>query len=266
MLIKLTDQCSMGCPHCMEDAREAGTMMDLSTFKRAVGFGMYLGTPAYILSGGEPTENPLLLEMCGWLSDVLRGTRYVFSIVSNGMWLNDPQKWQRIETIGKLPSFAGMQVYTNKKWYKEYDYVVSNIDEYKKFPRVVVDIDSHIFMQDLGRARWNSKAQKEISDNPHFMSCLNTALLARQSDDPTTFGMNQLMHKQFCKPSVDALGNVHMSESRLCPNIGNVIYDSFDIIWQNMRKFKPCGRCFLYKRFLESTRPDIVKARQILEL
>ena len=266
MLIKLTDQCSMGCPHCMEDARETGTMMDLNTFKRAVGFGMYLGTPAYILSGGEPTENPLLLDMCGCLSDILRGTFSTFSITSNGMWLKDPQKWDMMEKIGKLPSCAGIQVYTNKAWYKEYDFVVSNIDEYKKFPKVVVDIDSHIFMQDLGRARWNSKAQKEVSDNPHFMSCLNTALLARQSDDPTTFGMNQLMHKQFCKPSVDALGNVHMSESRLCPSVGRITRDSFDTIWQGMKKFKPCGKCRLYDKFLASDRPDIVKARQILEL
>ena len=256
----------MGCPHCMEDAREDGTMMDLSTFKRAVGFGMYLGTPAYILSGGEPTENPLLLEMCGWLNDVLRGTRYVFSIVSNGMWLKEPQKWQRIETIGKLPSCAGIQVYTNKKWYKEYDYVVEHKAEYENFPRVVVDIDSPIYMQDLGRAKWDHEAQMDVSNNPHFMSCLNTTLLARQSDVPTTFGMNQLMHKQFCKPSVDALGNVHMSESRLCPSVGRITRDSFDTIWQGMKKFKPCGKCRLYDKFLASDRPDIVKARQILEL
>lgn len=256
----------MGCPHCMEDAREAGAIMDLHTFKRAVGFGMYLGTPAYILSGGEPTENPCLLEMCGWLSDVLRGTRYVFSIVSNGMWLKEPQKWQRIETIGKLPSCAGIQVYTNKKWYKEYDYVVEHKAEYEKFPKIVVDIDSPIYMQDLGRAMWNHEAQMEVINNPHFMSCLNSALLAHQTDNPQIFGCLQFTTQMFCKPSVDALGNVHMSESRLCPNVGNVIYDSFDIIWKNMRKFKPCGRCFLYKKFLESDRPDIVKAKQILEL
>ena len=266
MLIKLTDQCSMGCPHCMEDARETGTMMNLRIFKRAVCFGMSIDTPAYILSGGEPTENPLLLEMCLWLNDKLRGGHSLFSITSNGMWLKDRQKWHIMEIIGELPSCVGIQVYTNKKWYKEYDYVVEHKAEYEKFPKVVVDIDSPIYMQDLGCAHFNLAAQEEVQNNPHFMSCLNSALLAHQTDKPQIFGCLQFTSQMFCKPSVDALGDVHMSESRLCPNVGNVIYDSFDIIWQNMRKFKPCGRCFLYKRFLESDRPDIVKARQILEL
>lgn len=266
MLIKLTDQCSMGCPHCMEDARETGAMMDLHTFKEAVQFGKYIGSPAFILSGGEPTENPLLLEMCGWLSDALRGSRSVFSIVSNGMWLKDPQKWQRIETIGKLPSCAGIQVYTNKKWYKEYDYVVEHKAEYENFPRVVVDIDSPIYMQDLGRAKWNHEAQMEVINNPHFMSCLNSALLAHQTDNPQIFGCLQFVNQQFCKPSVDAMGDVHMSEGRLCPSVGNVTRDRYAQIWQYMCEFKPCGGCFLYKKFLESTRPDIIKARRVLGL
>lgn len=272
MLIKLTDQCSMGCPHCMEDARETGNMMQLDTFKNAVQFGLRIGSMVFTLSGGEPTENPLLLEMCYHLNSQIKhpdsqikhiGT---FTIVSNGMWLKDQDKCERIKKICKISSFAGMQVYSNRRWYKEFDYVVAHRAEYEQYPHVIVNTESPIFMQDLGRARDNKEAQVEVDNNPYFMSCLNTALLARQTDNPRTFGVMQALHKQFCKPSVDAIGDVHMSESRLCPNVGNVIYDSFDIIWQNMRKFKPCGKCSLYNKFLESNRPDIIKARRVLGL
>ena len=272
MLIKLTDQCSMGCPHCMEDARETGNMMQLDTFKNAVQFGLRIGSMVFTLSGGEPTENPLLLEMCYHLNSQIKhpdsqikhiGT---FTIVSNGMWLKDQDKCKRIKKICKLSSFAGMQVYSNRRWYKEYDFVVSHRADYERYPHVIVDTESPIFMQDLGRARDNKEAQVEVNKNPFFMSYLNTALLARQTDNPRTFGVMQALHKQFCKPSVDCFGGVHMSESRLCPIVGNVNTNSFGDIYEKMQSFKPCGRCRQYKKFMESERPDIVKVRQILEL
>ena len=129
MLIKLTNRCSMMCPHCMEDAQETGLMMTLDTFKQAVRFGTYIGNCHFVLSGGEPTENKHITEMCEWME---LATGCNFSIVSNGMWLKDERKRQRIEWISRLHCYLCMQVYTNKQWYKDYDYVVSNKHEYKK--------------------------------------------------------------------------------------------------------------------------------------
>ena len=263
MLIKLTTQCSMMCPHCMEDAQEVGQMMTLDTFKQAVKFGTYIGDKHFALSGGEPTENEYIAEMCEWLE---RATGYNFTLVSNGMWLKDEIKRQRVKRIIRLCSCLGMQVYTNKQWYKDYDYVVSHKHEYEKYPRVIVDINNPIFMQDLGRAKTDPEAQKEVENNPHFMSCLNTALTAIQIADPQEFGISMMLHRQFCKPSVDCEGNVHMSESRLCPSVGNVNTDNFADIWQRMRVFRPCGQCKQYKKFMESPRADIAAARSILGL
>lgn len=75
-----------------------------------------------------------------------------------------------------------------------------------------------------------------------------------------------MTHRQFCKPSVDCEGNVHMSESRLCPSVGNVNTDSFADIWQRMREFRPCGHCKQYRKFTESPRADIAAARAVMGL
>lgn len=261
MLIKLTSKCSMMCPHCMEDAQETGQVMTQETFRQAVKFGAYIGSGHFVLSGGEPTENEHIAEMCNYLD---KATDSTFTIVSNGMWLKNEEKRNVVEYITELENYLGMQVYTNKQWYKDYDYVVSHKRAYEQYRKVIVDIDSPIFMQDLGRARSNPKAQREMEQNPYFMSCLNTSLYAIQIANPTSFGVTMSLHRHFCKPSVDCEGNVHMSESRLCPAVGNVNTDSFADIWQRMRTFRPCGQCRQYKKFMESTRPDIAAARALM--
>jgi MoaA/NifB/PqqE/SkfB family radical SAM enzyme len=157
-----------------------------------------------------------------------------------------------------------MQVYTHRQWYKDYDYVVSHRSDYEQYRKVIVDIDAVIYMQDLGRAKTNPDAQREVERNPHFMSCLNATLVAIQKADPQEFGITMMLHHQFCKPSVDCEGNVHLSESRLCPSVGNVTTDSFADIWSRMRRFRPCGQCAGCRRFMESQRPDIARARQMI--
>ena len=261
MLIKLTSKCTMMCPHCMEDAQPEGLMMTLDTFKQAVKFGTYIGNRHFVLSGGEPTENAHITEMCEWL-DMATGCN--FTIVSNGMWLKDETKRQRVDWITRLHHYFGMQVYTNRQWYRDYDYVVSHRHEYEQYRKVIVDIDDTIFMLDIGRARTNPEAQREVERNPHFMSCLNTTLSAIQIAEPQMFGITMMLHNQSCKPSVDCEGNVHMSESRLCPSVGNVNTDNFADIWQRMRAFRPCGHCKQYRKFMESPRPDIAAARRVM--
>ena len=159
-----------------------------------------------------------------------------------------------------------MQVYTNRQWYRDYDYVVSHRHEYEQYRKITVNIDDTIFMQDLGRARTNPEAQREVERNPHFMSCLNATLTAIQIADPQMFGITMMLRRQFCKPSVDCEGNVHMSESRLCPSVGNVNTDNFADIWQRMRAFKPCGKCHQYQTFINSDTQKAVLAKQIIGL
>lgn len=138
--------------------------------------------------------------------------------------------------------------------------------EYEKYRGVTVDIDSPIYMQDLGRAHNDNDAQAEVGKNPYHMSCLNPVLSAIQATLPLQVCESLEERRQLCKPSVDCEGNVHLSESRLCPSVGNVMKDDTYMIFEMMREFRPCGACRQYQRFKESTRPDIVVARKILGL
>ncbi len=259
MLIQVTNKCFMGCEHCMEDSRPEGKEMSPETFRKVLGFAQDIGNRIFTISGGEPTEHS---DLYGLLSLIPEG--FAFTICSNGMWLKDEAKRDMFERITELPGYAGTQVYTNKAWYREYDWVVEHKSEYETFKGVMVDIDAHIWMQDLGRARNSERAQEEVEKNPYYMSCCNTTLMARQISDPVQFSLMLNGAGHFCKPLVDPEGNIHISESRLCPTAGNVTTETSQEIWEKMRKFKPCLSCKGGKRFLESRDPKMIVVRRII--
>ena len=55
-----------------------------------------------------------------------------------------------------------------------------------------------------------------------------------------------------------------LSESWLCPSVGNVNTDPFESIWLKMRQFRPCGGCLGCKRYLTEDTPKMVAARRLL--
>lgn len=259
MLIQITNRCHEGCPHCMQDSNPNGGMMDFSTFKKALQFGEFLGCPVYIISGGEPTEHPQFLEFCHYIDKFISKSkvRAAFSITSNGMWF--PDKAEMIGRLSKLHNYAGMQVYTNLKWYKDADFIINH----RADPKCEVDTTDIRGMQDLGRAKQCPNAQDEVATNPYHMSCLNAHLLFRQvSPAHRLHGLYSL--NTMCKPLVDYKGNIHLSESWLCPSFGNVNTDLMMNIFNQLRTARPCYRCSLGKKFLESAKPNIAMAREIL--
>lgn len=265
MLIKFTNTCTVGCEHCMEmSIPNSGEDIAFGTFKAAVEFGVSLGIHVFVFSGGEPTEHPKFDQFCQWFENQFRGSGRLFTVCSNGMWLKDPDKTKRVCKVLSMVTCAGMQVYTNKQWYREYDFVVRNKETYERLnSKVYVTIDSPIQMQDLGRARLSNRAQKEVLENTHYMSCLNSTLMAKQLP-MEQFGLNADLRGKYCTPSVDANGFVHMSESRTCPFVGNVLKDSHERLYERMQRSKPCGGCAGYHRFIESTDSLLVKAKIVL--
>lgn len=265
MLLQLTNKCYEGCPHCLQDAQPDGPEMSLDVFRKSLEFGEFLGTQIYVLSGGEPTEHSNFHSFCLELNDFLYDKNALFCITSNGLWIEDKEKCDMIEQITSLDRFGGMQVFTSKKWYKDYDYVVAHRKNYEKF-RLTYLSEESIAMKDLGRARENKEAQEECDKSQHFMSCLNTSLVCRQIVFPSHFGRFAITHKLMCHPLVDIKGNIHLSESWLCPSVGNIVNDNYIMIWKNMVKFTPCLKCKDSQRFLKSERNDIKQARELLNV
>lgn len=265
MLIQITNKCHEGCRHCMQHSNPNGEHMDFATFKQAVKFGAFLGSFAFIISGGEPTEHPQFSGFCMYLDKFISQNNMKAEVViaSNGTWF--PDKKKIMERLLKLRSFAGMQVYTNPKWYKSSDFILQHKNEIEAIPGIAVETADIISMQDLGRAKTSAEAQAEVALNKHYMSCLNGHLLFKQVS--VTHKLEGLIRPELmCKPMVDFKGEVHLSESWLCPSFGNVNSHSPLELFNNLKASKPCCECFLGRKFLASQDAKIVAARKLLQL
>ena len=95
MLIKITNYCSMGCSHCMEDSTVAGEHMTRETFLAALELTTRLEASAWrqgipkrlLISGGEATEHPDI----EWFLVTARAAGYHRLLITNGMWLDNPE-------------------------------------------------------------------------------------------------------------------------------------------------------------------------------
>lgn len=238
--------------------------MDSSTFMKALTFAKDNGEVHIVISGGEPTEHPQLVDFCREIDK----THLRFSITSNGMWLGDSIKEHDIEQVSTLRSFMGGQVYSNPKWYRLHDEISRRFEDAKgKWTSMgwffdTTDIRS---MSDIGRARNNDKARAECYASKFHNMCLTACVTAAQVSSLSDFFHMMLMQHKFCTPLVDYKGDIHMSESCLCPSIGcNVNTHTASQIWGAMKLFRPCGGCTPCKRFLVENTPKMVMARKLL--
>lgn len=272
----------MGCPHCLQDAKIGDYHMSDETFRNTLQFGLYLGTLRYNISGGEPTSHPKFRELMEILIDFLKPLNYPmrgilssiikqpypsFTIESNGEFIRDKVLVDFIKKLIKQPKMEHIQVCSIKGLYKNYDFISKYKTKILKLsPKVYVHTDGIRAMRDLGRAAVNEEYRKQAEDSKWFMNCLNSTLIAKQCESPEVYSYQTFIHDQTCKPLVDYLGYVHMSESMWCNNVGNVNTDNFSDIWNNMRNFKPCGKCSGYKKFMNSDKPNIVMSKNIIGL
>lgn len=263
MLLMITNRCNEGCPHCLQCSNPQGGMMEERTFIKAVKFLDFLGGKTILLSGGEPTLHPLFYEFCKRLNF---DYKVPFCICSNGTWYDDEKIVNQVKRISSFEYFTGMQVYSNKLFYKDYEEIKARAGFFKSLGKgILFDENPIIAMKDLGRARNCDTAQRMSEESGYFQSCLNSSLMAKQAKHPSVFCRTfERVRMQFCHPMVDINGDVHLSESWLCQSCGNIIEDGFATIWTNMVNYQPCGGCKDYQRFRRSMRPDIIKAQEIL--
>lgn len=228
-------------------------------------FYRFLNPHILVISGGEPTTHPDFAIICEYFAS--KGIP--FAITSNGSWVFNGEERKQFEHVVRLPNFVGAQIYTDKRFYKSYNKIKEHKEYFESLPHVVFeDTNLGMAMQDLGRAKIYEPAQKIIDEQNHTMSCVNCTLIARQSKNIDSFrkNMRQALNRVFCKPLVDVNGNVHMSESWLCPSVGNVKDDYMMDIFKNMQQFNPCMRCKNADKFMKSNNPQHIAGRKVLGL
>lgn len=281
MLIQITNNCDMGCPHCMQDSKVGQFHMTDETFMNTIRFGKFLGNYRYNISGGEPTSHPRFrefieilisnlqsekLRLPEMLSDIILQRYPSFTVESNGSFIENEEIFDFLVKTLKNERMEYLQVCSVKGLYKNFDLIKKNIQKLNQMHGTKVGVCTAGIrsMKDLGRAATNEKYKKQAEEDKHYMSCINGCLAAKQINNPKDYSLALLVSEQSCKPFVDWKGNVHVSESITCPSVGNVNTDNFYDIWKGIRKFKPCGRCSGYKKFINSNEPKIVTSKKII--
>lgn len=264
MLFQITNTCHEVCPHCMDCSKPGEPHASLDLLPYVANFYRFIQAPILVISGGEPTTHPDFVKICEYFAFA---GGIGFTIVSNGTWVFDEGKRKEFEHVIRLPNFVGAQIYTDKRFYRSYEQVKAHKDYFESLKGVVFeDTNMQMGMMDLGRARDYDVAQQIIDEQNHAMNCVNSALIARQSKTIEAFrkSLRMALNRMFCKPLIDVNGNVHMSESWLCPSVGNVKDDYMLTIFKNMQAFKPCMKCRNAQKFRVSTNPQHVLAREVL--
>ncbi len=240
----ITNRCQMGCPHCMQDARPDGRLMTDETIEQVLDFCREARPLVVSVTGGEPTEHPRWAEMTRELLQIKPVA--LVSVLTNGAWIeDDKQRLKMAKLIREAKGRMKVQVYSHPKYYQDHEWTVAHKARFRSIG-VIPDFESPIFMQDLGRARKNCQEEARESDN--VPSCINSHLIARQAHSFDKFFSMCLQAAKFCRPLVDPDGNIHMSESWLCPAVAHVS-DGATEAFRKMRASRPCGGCQLYKNF-----------------
>ena len=246
MIIKITEKCSMGCSHCMNNALPTGKHMDFNTFKDAIRFQKQYGGAFCIISGGEPGEHPEFLDFLKYALLNLPGV--FITVTTNGVWMAD-----KYNTIANL-----YDVYDKNLWFQ-----VTTVDEYYptkinldnpvySIPNVIVckEIEN---MYGQGRALTN-----HLEYHNKCSRCMNVRLVAHQLNthrlDVITSSLT--IKGFFCTPHISITGDIKLGESDLCPVCSN-IYKTEEEIVDDILNFH-CHQCDHINKNLTQQCLDII--------
>ena len=254
MLLKITEACSMGCTHCMNDAKPDGEHMTLKTFEDSLNF--LIRNHAYhsiIITGGEPTEHPVFPMFMGYAIAALNKIQVpkMLTITTNGFWILDNlSAAKEIVGAGNEYTRVEFQVSTDTRYYPKKLDTTKRIWREKGF---VLCKDCVEFMYPQGRAKQNGFPYQAKASK-----CFNVRAITKQLPNPTIQDVvgTLLSRGKFCTPAIRIDGGISLGESDLCPKVAT-IYDKEEDIIQKIKDFK-CDGCYplnenldaRYKQFL----------------
>lgn len=85
MLIQITNTCTFGCPHCLQDSGPTPQHMPLGLFKNALILSKMAKCQFLMISGGEPTDHPDWENYLDLACNNDDGQAVTF--ITNGKWL-----------------------------------------------------------------------------------------------------------------------------------------------------------------------------------
>lgn len=239
MLIKVTNSCSMGCNHCMEDSTRKGQHMTEETFLKALELTLRLeeqarqiGLPTCILfSGGECTEHPDIVKFV----EIAVARKFVPFLITNGMFLNNPEL--RDALLRKEWPHLLVQVTNDPRFYP------TAPPQYED-PRVVY-VPELTAMIPLGRYKGKTSDVRMLRAPQSF----NLRSLTRSFRDvrPAIAALRVRAatgSSGNCSPNISDQGDLHAGETRNCWKIGDV-NSTVEEITKALLDMGSCNRCGL---------------------
>lgn len=246
MIIKITEKCSMGCSHCMNNALPTGKHMDFDTFKDAIRFQKQYGGAFCIISGGEPGEHPEFLDFLKYALLNLPGI--FITVTTNGVWMAD-----KYNVIANLYDVYDKNLLFQVTTVDEYYPTKINLDNpVYNIPNVIVckEIEN---MYGQGRALTN-----HLEYHNKCSKCMNVRLVAHQlhTHKLDVIVSNLAIKGFFCTPHISITGDIKLGESDLCPTCSN-IYKTGEEIVDDILNFH-CHQCDHINKNLTQQCLDII--------
>lgn len=221
MLVTITEKCNMGCSHCMDNANPDGQHMTIQTYVRVLGYLQRLNMPIIMISGGEPTLHPNIIEMI----KMAQITGIKILLLSNGTFLENENLKEKILNLDIMIQ-------------------ITNDDRY--YPRKVPIIQR----PNIGyehRIRTISPFHRAVKNNlnitTRYPPCFNFGSACCELKNYAVAIMYLRKMGKMCTPSIKINGAIAAGESNACSTIGTVT-DSHETLLNNVLSLK-CNTCGL---------------------
>ena len=255
MLLNITNRCKMQCPHCFSNCLPEGTDVSMEILDETISFinNNELRFRVILITGGEPTEHPLLFDILDKLYKTnipnQYGEKKVFILATNGMFLNmstseDDNKIV-MDYADRLLSYENLriQITADPRFYK------TKLNErnlkylyYANKGRASVFMEKNIgLLANFGRATINQMPRMPKRKSPY---CFNARSITNSG-----FSFQKLVEyvetemMKFCVISFDMTGNIRISESLVCPTVGT-IWTPLDELSKSIKHMR-CRKCSL---------------------
>lgn len=239
MLVKVTNFCSMGCNHCMEDSTRKGQHMSMETFRQALDLTVRLeeyvqraGIPTFILlSGGECTENPEIVQFV----ELVFARGFLPILITNGMFLNNPEL--RDSLLRKEWPDLFVQVTNDPRFYPTAPPMYDD-------PRITY-VPTLTAMLPLGRYKRSASEVRNLQAPTSFNLRSMTRSLRDVREAIKILRMRAMSGRSgHCSPNISDQGDLHAGESRNCWKIGDVASTPEEVT-KAILDMGDCNRCGL---------------------
>lgn len=196
----------MECPHCMVEATKDNK--DFMEFQTLRNLDLIIKESLTLLvSGGEPTEHPQFYEFCTYLLN--RYPNKAVVLLSNGMFINDAYKTQRVKQLLEEKNF-NLQITKDKRFYP-----------------INVDLSDPLFHSNkvaicygltnllpIGRAKAIVDNHPDLKYVKSVRPCFNykSNLFGFEYDILKFIKYREYTNLKFCSHNVDAKGNWYFGE------------------------------------------------------